>query len=626
MFSAANVLSIVGETESFRNWLESQYSDPVNDDLLAGYIFFMQASTNGLIGSILLDSSFGLEEDQDLRSAVSKGMDIGDLPDSCEKTVAIRNIWIACKNLRQNDSWDEVSSACRVLIESVKPFLDVYKKHCTFGLALEKDTILNVSTRLYVDRILGDTREGYPQAWKYSSITNIRMTPILMERCLLGYTLSLEYIWKELLGEERFLSSFVKEMHNCRLIYESRAKELLPILREFEPIDSEYSESECEIDLHWLALDEFSNRICREIVVPDQIKLGIPEHRQVTIIVEESGKQYLKSLIINNNWTPKYLNGSDWDSVKKRLQHLFQGHHVRVVNTGPQFGFEKTPTFWALLLGAVQLWSDAENEIAVQVRVFKHPIENSDEFHYSYCILIGQGGPLVDGSGWQIFLDATTSGSDGIKGTSGMIMDSLIESYEKKGYLELKTDEISLEYLTRYIETVRNVTVSEERGITIADASEIIESTRSALVHAKGKLFEYVVHKSLLKSAQYEWTDVDTELDGQQIDALGVKGDSIDIFECKIDVHEHAARIITQLRKKKDALEKGGEYVTVNLCLAVYYEVSDQRKEQFQKAGIRVVDDYRSKIKQGKSGLEGSEKERLTQILDDFSENVVDEM
>ena len=69
VFSSVNVISIVGETESFIDWVKKHHPDQI-DDAVDGYIFFLQASVNGLIFSLLMDTTLGIEEDQDLRRAM----------------------------------------------------------------------------------------------------------------------------------------------------------------------------------------------------------------------------------------------------------------------------------------------------------------------------------------------------------------------------------------------------------------------------------------------------------------------------------------------------------------------------------------------------------------------------
>ncbi len=87
IFSFINILKITSNVSAFRKWLQEYHK--INDDskIFEGYRFFIDVCISGFINSIIYDDSLDINEDFTFFRARFVGVDIEDIPNTCDKII-----------------------------------------------------------------------------------------------------------------------------------------------------------------------------------------------------------------------------------------------------------------------------------------------------------------------------------------------------------------------------------------------------------------------------------------------------------------------------------------------------------------------------------------------------------
>lgn len=112
-FINSNILKIITNVSKFRDWLKSYHQVENDDDFFQGYKFFISTIFKCLLGSIDLDSGIKINEDYVYYRANFYGVPIDVLPNTCDKTILVKNIWCFNENIQYSSNWNDIEVAYR---------------------------------------------------------------------------------------------------------------------------------------------------------------------------------------------------------------------------------------------------------------------------------------------------------------------------------------------------------------------------------------------------------------------------------------------------------------------------------------------------------------------------------
>ncbi len=226
---------------------------------------------------------------------------------------------------------------------------------------------------------------------------------------------------------------------------------------------------------------------------------------------------------------------------------------------------------------------------------------------------------MSDYSGWLVFFDCATDHS-GFGGSLLAFAKAVIDVAQKRGPISLSEivvgKSLFKEYLKEHsVSSVFDTLIKETPGGSkeIGSLTTILTELDDFLAHSKGKFLEYVVHKWISATQEFDKTSCDTWVNGEQLDCTGEIGDSFSLFECKLNLHQDTIdNMVNQIRRKVMALSRDNQKIEARLV--VYGPIPANTKKVFEKEGIFVTDDFRSIITENRC-FDGTRKETL-EVLD----------
>ena len=442
LYSFLSILKIVSNTDDFRSWLRKHHHLESDDHLFKGYQFFVDVVISNIIDGVEFNHSFGLEGDYTLFRAGFRGVNLDDIPTSCEKTKLLKNLWYHYRILRKCRNYKQISKRLKEKNEPVfSVFNSIFHSYIfspdgtTTEQILLKETILNALV------YLNDTSRGIPNFYPGPLISSF-VDENNYNQVFPGYLYTLQYLWYNLLDREDFLKSSISQMHNAVELYdlEDEDNEYLP---DFDPVER-------EVYFNWQALDRFFAKINKEIIEKRNYNRfpGLQftkEHPNLSLdplmnLVKIQEPKFLK----------KYQNIAD---LEKRLDSFFYWHDIDVLDTNKIHVFNGASAFISVLIGEVEKYEIFNINDTVIVARIKHPVSYKKNDR-SYAILLRSGGFITDTSGWLIFLDCGTDYS----GTGGYLthqIETFLNKYEKVKKIEIQEISISSDDFLQYLKQKR---------------------------------------------------------------------------------------------------------------------------------------------------------------------------
>jgi hypothetical protein len=620
LFSILNILNILRDTKSFREWMVS--TGKFRDDIgtFEGYRFSIEIVLNCLIYSIIYEDSFQLKEDIVFSRARFDGIPIEDIPDSCEKMIFVRKIWALTRKIRKSRDWDELDTNIGSLIVAIAPFNMVWENNVFCTGNRNKQRYLNLSTRFYVDVFLHDCERGIPKGCWISPITNCYKKPEYLKRTYWGYVYSLQFIWSRLLGNDYEKSSF-STIDNVVIKYQKDARNLMRSEGWYSPKGSASKENidtlktrrkTREIAVKWIALDILLREISHEMVKPMITSVDVLKNPKFRL------KKYDKTVFSGLLFTesphrPIYLTKTDKKSIGQKLDYHFLWYPLDVLDPRNTV-YNGVTSFISLVLGSIDLHKRHGSFDPLMIRIFKHPAKGIDGGNdYSFSILIEAFGSISDYSGWLVFFNCAGDYSGFAGYQYAMTMRYLNDLRETRG-IELEEITIGINQFREYLEEHGKSMMEDSNGLGILKSTEVIQRLSSILGAIRGKFFEYVFFSRIVSNGDYIEHHVNWTLNGEEIDCIGIGEESADIFECKIDVHEDWRKIKEEIDKKMTAVGKDypGKILTPHLI--VYNGISQERRDEIIRAGIKLRDNFREDIRKERGDKAG--RNTILSILD----------
>ncbi len=625
-----HVLQEASDSGVFLKWLTDYHNISTVDELLSGYKFLLVSIIKCFMNEIYVNTGLELTEDDILFRAQFKGVLLRDTPNTCDKTVLFKRIWKHGREISKAKSWDTLQETIDRMKADLGAFRELVENHCSPNIPFPKDVVLQAIAVDHVFTYLNDTSKNLPQAeLTFPSIEHTATEKSLFE-AFPGYVFGLQFLWYRLIGREEFDRTPVRELHLALNEDEvkkhprqkSRFEQMVEEGDEFglfakaEPVDESDLDEDAKDFLEslrrdnpprserWAALDRFYRPIQKEIVDPRQAKLGVALGMTQILALEGYTKDIIKDLLDPSKVDgPDYLTKEDSDSLKRRLALALLWYDVNVLDTQQLLVFNGVPAFAPTLVGSVDLARAFRRDAQVSVIVFKHPVSWEGHYDYSFGILIEalSSSGISDYSGWMIFFDCATDHS-GFGGSQLSYARAAIELAQKRGSVsltEITIDKSAFkEYLREHsVSSVFDILVKETPGGTkeIGSLTSIISELNDFVARSKSKLLEYVVHKWIIATRGLTKTSCDTWAYGEQLDCTGEIGDSLILFECKLNVHQDEINdTLSQIKRKTTALST--RYKRIEPHLIVYGPVPGDAKSIFEKGGILVTDNFRGII------------------------------
>ncbi len=481
IISFLNLLKIISDIDSFRKWIVEYHQIEDDSNLIEGYIFFVEVVTNDLIESFCLSSVFDLEEDITYIRAQSAGVYIDDIPNTCEKTVFIKNIWNKFRHTEGLSSWDKIKKYWKSTTDLFLTFDQIYNEHVVINKNVDKDFALKAVSMFYTYIFLNDTNRGKPHTYP-SPILKNNLTYDRLEKSYIGYVFCLQYIWYILLGEDEFEKSSLKSLHEP---YDKYSHKIVKKHQIFPFRKKQFDESESTSLVKWKSLDRFFSIIKSEIIEPLEKKLGDKYFIDgLLILTTPFERSILFHLLSKNNLkNPDYIDNDTSIELKiKRLDYYFLWERFFKIDC-KQIVLDGATPFIDLLIGAIEKNQYFNNEDKIELLRIKHPAIGKSNFDYTYAILIESYSNISDYSVWYVFFDCATDYS-GFGGSMHHNIELFLEKYEKENVIYVREITIEKDFFEKYI----------DQGI-LSTISRIRNEAEGIFENAKGTPLENIAYE-----------------------------------------------------------------------------------------------------------------------------------
>ena len=549
------LMRTLGDIQGFRSWLMEQHNQQYNDEVLHGHKFFLECGFSCILSSLQTDTALGFKSDFLLDSAGKDHIYLLKLPNSCEKTIFLKNIHYHFKPVLKAKTVEELDSALRAFFISVAaPFEHFFSEHIrtkkSKRLSSEQIERLLLVEKLYI--FFNQINNNGPYA-HMSQLMQTRWIPKeKMSVSFFGYKLAVQFAWRKVIGETMFNQTCLRELHNTiswrGFIYN-------------EPEDQEESDDSWMFNQTFdinkqTSYHAFFYKIQHEVIRPleSRFNMGIT---QVDKMFIQTAKK------INPSPLRKLCNEKYAIEEKRTLDEqitmLLYWFPVEISeSTFPS----SVSTFVTLLYGAVGLLSVKEKELRkVYVRRFVHPHDSIENAHdYSYAILIDSKASAGHySSAWLLFYDCCCDYTGGSGGEHKKLEEALVKiTFQKK--VELIEFEIGHNEFRKYIADY--VHEKEHQGIkqsVDAIESELAQqneanSLNKLIEDSQGLLLElvscYLTDKQT-KYSRYTHKAWSTNTSGGEVDVILTNKTEVHIIECKLNPQSYDLNEQTKKLERK---------------------------------------------------------------------------
>ena len=575
-----NIVKILSDYRSFEKWLKEHHKITEHEQFLIGYKYLITISTQWLIETLFSYDLFRLKEDRTLTRAHFVGIKLEDVPNSCEKTVFCKNVWLLTKDIRRVQSWNEMTNKKLKKITNLLPYI---LDDCAETRLNSKKIALKYVTMFYAYLFLLDTSYGHPLA-ALGSFFEIQTSRDYLERVYAGYVYGLQFLWYKILSKTEFEKSPLKDLHRAEEVFGKESQEYMDIM-----LDSVESEDE-EIDLRkgykWLCLDRFFKKVQLEVIRPMEREIYkiITDSDGAVFNLKKIDRLAVKELLIPST-EEEHVKNNDSKSIIKRLDVDFYWYPI-LYDAAKVFVVNRSLVFIAILKGLALIFDEQVYDDKILVKIIKHPI-GKNKHDVTFAILVGYSGAFMDDSRWLVLHDCATDYSGGGRLTYQR-MHSSIKKLGKR--VEVKTHVVAKHDFETYLRE-KNISGMENTSVHKLEAE-----FGDFIGKSKGKLFESVVYKWIRKHYRFDYYDGDLCLNGEEIDCYGKKENVIELFECKMSLHS-VTDIVKQLERKSKALEKEYPDCEIVKNVVIFENLSPTRMKELKKKKIHVRDDFKTTIK-----------------------------
>ena len=404
-----NCLLIISDVKAFKKWIRQFHSSEVVNNHLPGYILAFNTLFRMLTSELERNVSLGLTSDDFFDRATFTGISINKLPNTCEKTILIKNLQYYFKDVGHSNSWDSLETAMqRMLGEVLGPFNNIKQVSSVNKRypVREIETAVKYSSMFETYIFLNDTSRGIPHGYLPAMLDDQDydfsfryLAAKTLGNAFLGYKYAVQFLWYQLLGDE-FNNSVVSDIHKAN---------------------------------DWASFDRYFNRIQSGIIEPLEKSTGGVMGYDFFVLLDRSPRSYFKGLLEKK--IPEFRL-----SVEENLRRAFLWYPIQLVDSS-DYSFSGAPAFIPLLMGMIQIKRRSKDKSKAKVIRIIHGKAEEHRRSYSYAVLTELSGYITDSSGWLLFYDCC----DDRGSTSGLFreVETLLNRYTENQFIDVSTIRIN---------------------------------------------------------------------------------------------------------------------------------------------------------------------------------------
>lgn len=541
IFGVLNILKISSDVDKFKKWLRKEHQLKECDRIFRGYQFFLESVIRTLLQTLIYDSSLDIKEDFIFHRARFKEVELSKVPNTCEKTVLIRNINERLRAIKRAKNYKEIKEALKNFQDVIEAIDKIFADYVSVSpkLTITKEEALRYATMFYTFVFLNDTSHGYPHGY-FVSVLESTVSSQQYEKSFEGYKYALQFVWFLLLGKD-YYSTSLKDLHKAKgWRTENR----------FEKFVENLTKSEAPKDR--VDLDSYFSKVKREVIAPIEKKFDLNLGFDKLLNLDKKVPKNIFEKLLTSSKEPE-LN------EQETLDYLLLWYPVEFMDYTKSHIFNGVPAFVNLLTGSTELKRIYAKGEKAYVCKFTHPDITVNGNDYSYGILIEAMGStgFSDYSGWMLFFDCCGDYS-GFAGSSHAIAETFIETYQEQDSIELREMVIDKKAFKEYI---ADKISAEKRESIIEELDEISKERRKRDIvgEARGLVLELITYYTLSKK-QYNLVDWNIKINEDQLDIILESDANFILIECKTQpkdlddeitkIHQKLENYSTTKRKK----------------------------------------------------------------------------
>jgi hypothetical protein len=509
IFAMSNCINLSSNIDKFKQWLNKEHKEVSIDKVFEGYKFFIESSILTFIEAIILNSSLDIEENFTFDRARFNKIKLDKIPNTCEKIILLKNIYDKLKLIKRSKNEEELVLAIFEFRKILAIFDEIYKKILVNEkINLDKKTSLNYITQTYVWTFLNDTSRQIPHGYHISTLNN-GISKKEYNEVFFGYKFALQFIWYELLGEERYYLTSLAQLHTANewAIEDDLFEEIILVKKK-----DKKAIIRNDLDSYW-------GKVREEIIDPLEKKLKFDlNFTKIFYLEDDSYKTEINKLLLKR----KNLQLNE----KEILEEKLFWYQIELMNSKDIFN--GVFAFSSLLVGTAELKKKI-NEKAYVFR-FIHPDKSVKGNDFSYAVLIEARGGIGDYSGWVLFFDCATDYS-GFGGSEHDFAENIIKEYENKNLIEVIEMTVDKKKFKGYI--ADKITKRNHRSILTELTNESkIQKNRNVTSEARGLVIELITYYTLSRknNLKIEWNIVESK---DQIDIIKEGENDLTFIDCK---------------------------------------------------------------------------------------------
>ena len=152
-------LKIASNVHSFETWLQEHHNISDFTSFFEGYRYFIFVCSVSIFDVVMDDQSLQLEEDRTYQHAVGS-VNLEDLPNSCEKAVALKTIWNHAERIHSAETKEELILAIHRMQDVTEVFQKIIDRS-EVNSNESKELARKYVALSYVLRKLNDTRVAF---------------------------------------------------------------------------------------------------------------------------------------------------------------------------------------------------------------------------------------------------------------------------------------------------------------------------------------------------------------------------------------------------------------------------------------------------------------------------------
>lgn len=448
VIAITNALQLLTRPGIFRDWLATNTRIRNDQQCFDGLKFVFNTLIKRLQHELTMNASLGLTDDFIFNRANFTGVAISKLPNSCEKTIVLKNIDKSAQRVLDSRDWPQLESSMHQFEnEILTPFIQLKSLALTnkrFTLT-DMYQAITYATMFEIYIFLNDTRRGAPHGYlrmKYDDGTTRYLRKVFK-----GYKYVVQFLWFNLLGSD-FKNSALAQIHRA---------------------------------LDWNSFDMYFDVIRAEVIEPLEHRIGTLLGLVPLITIQQAAKSVLAPLILHIPSAPTL-------SPQEKLEQFFLWYEVELIDASQDTLFNGIPAFVTALLGSIEMKKRVKSSTNTEVIRLIHT-EDSHRDYYSYAVLMEVGGLFSDSSGWLLFFDCCYNTGSGRQGLE--FCERFISEFTKKGLINIREQRVSKKALLSLMKGYL-ISATKEEIFNMQNVTSRLQNISDRFDTSRGLLLEFI--------------------------------------------------------------------------------------------------------------------------------------